>query len=238
MIRKIDDKAILNFLPKLSSSRIGERSDFHSLLRKKLDESSPLERAAIEYLTRTLEKILSQETSEEGELFLPPPLPLDLRVPPKQPFQPSLIDPRSLPEVSENFQGRQDFEQAIEEAAEKYGVDRSLIRAVIGAESSGNALAVSPAGAQGLMQLMPGTAAELGVKNSFDPVQNVMAGTRYLRRLLDRYRGDVKLALAAYNWGMGNLETQPEAIPRETKKYIAKIENLYRRYSNGMPLNS
>ncbi len=81
------------------------------------------------------------------------------------------------------------------------------------------------------MQLMPQTAAELGVTNSFDPAQNIMGGTSYLRSLLDRYRGEVKLALAAYNWGMGNLEKRPEAMPQETKNYVAKVENQYRSSS-------
>ena len=78
---------------------------------------------------------------------------------------------------------------------------------------------------------MPGTAAELGITNAFDPVQNIMGGTRYLSRLLDRYREDVKLALAAYNWGMGNLEKRPESMPLETKNYINKVENQYRIHS-------
>jgi len=78
------------------------------------------------------------------------------------------------------------------------------------------------------MQLMPKTAAELGVTNPFDPAQNIMGGTSYLRTLLDRYRGDVRLALAAYNWGMGNLEKRPEAMPRETRDYIARVESQYR----------
>ena len=79
-----------------------------------------------------------------------------------------------------------------------------------------------------MMQLMPETAVELGVTNPFDPTQNIMGGTSYLRRLLDRYRGDVKLALAAYNWGMGNLEKRPEAMPRETKNFIAAVEKNQR----------
>ena len=81
------------------------------------------------------------------------------------------------------------------------------------------------------MQLMPKTAADLGVYDSFDPAQNIMGGTRYLRQLLDRYRGDRKLALAAYNWGMGNVENRLQSMPKETRNYIAKVENYYRDYS-------
>jgi soluble lytic murein transglycosylase-like protein len=133
-------------------------------------------------------------------------------------------------EASNNLQEKQEFEPLIREAGQRHGVDPALIKAVMQIESDGNPLAVSRAGAQGLMQLMPATAAELGVKNPLDPLQNIMAGTLYLRRLLDRYHGDIRLTLAAYNWGMGNLEKQPEAMPRETKDYIAKVQNQYRSY--------
>ena len=77
------------------------------------------------------------------------------------------------------------------------------------------------------MQLMPDTARELGVKNPFDPVENIMGGTRYLRGLLDRYQGDKRLALAAYNWGMGNVERNPEKLPRETANYISRVLRHY-----------
>jgi soluble lytic murein transglycosylase-like protein len=81
------------------------------------------------------------------------------------------------------------------------------------------------------MQLMPKTAVDLGVRDPFDPAQNILGGTYYLRRLLDRYQGDRKLALAAYNWGMGNVENRLESIPRETRNYILKVENLYHKFS-------
>ncbi len=75
------------------------------------------------------------------------------------------------------------------------------------------------------MQLMPATAEELGVNRPFDPEQNVMGGTRYLRQLLDRYEGDLDHALAAYNWGMGNVERRGlEQMPRETRNYLAKVK--------------
>jgi len=140
--------------------------------------------------------------------------------------------------VSNNLQEQKGFDPIIEEASRTYGVDSSLIRAMIQVESSGNPFAVSPAGAQGLMQLMPSTAADLGVKDAFDPDQNIMAGTRYLRQLLDRYQGNLRLALAAYNWGMGNLERRPGAMPGETQRYIAKIENLYHSQRVAHPKSS
>ena len=97
------------------------------------------------------------------------------------------------------------YESYVNEASEKYGVDKRLIYAVIEQESGGNASAVSSAGAQGLMQLMPATARGLGVSDAFDPKQNIMGGTKYLSQLLDKYGGDVETALAAYNGGPGNV---------------------------------
>jgi hypothetical protein len=121
-------------------------------------------------------------------------------------------------------QDSQSIEGIISESARKYHLDPALIKAIIAVESGGNSKAVSPAGAQGLMQLMPDTAAELGVTDPFDPAQNIMAGSRYMRQLLDRYQGNVRLALAAYNWGMGNLESRPDALPKETCNYIIRVE--------------
>ena len=114
----------------------------------------------------------------------------------------------------------------IERAAKTYGLDPKLITAVVQTESDFNAQAVSPVGAQGLMQLMPATAADLGVTDAFDPEQNIQAGSKYLKQLMDRYHGDTKLVLAAYNWGMDNIERNPERMPSETVNYVAKITHL------------
>lgn len=119
------------------------------------------------------------------------------------------------------------LEPIIARASARYGVDGGLIRAVIKAESGFNPRAVSSAGARGLMQLMPATARGLGVDDPFDPEQNVMAGTRFLRSLLDRYDGDLDSALAAYNWGPGNVDRSPERLPRETRNYLARVKQLY-----------
>ena len=117
-------------------------------------------------------------------------------------------------------------EPIIRQASETYGVDAGLIRAVIRAESNFRNESTSPKGAMGLMQIMPGTAKDLGIRDAYDAQENIMGGTRYLKGLLDRYRGDVPTALAAYNWGMGNVERHPEKLPRETRVYINRIQQF------------
>ena len=116
------------------------------------------------------------------------------------------------------------YEPVIQEASKTYGVDPGLIRAVIRAESNFKNESTSPKGAMGLMQIMPETAKDLGIRDGYDPRENIMGGTRYLKGLLERYRGDVPTALAAYNWGMGNVERRPEKLPRETQVYINRIQ--------------
>lgn len=113
----------------------------------------------------------------------------------------------------------------IEGCARKYNVPVELICGVILQESGGNPRAVSHAGARGLMQLMPGTARRFGVTNSFDPAQNIEGGTKYLRFLLDRFKGDLPLAVAAYNSGEGNVEKYGNKIPpfKETQAYVPNV---------------
>jgi soluble lytic murein transglycosylase-like protein len=123
-----------------------------------------------------------------------------------------------------------DLKAIVAEASAQNRLDADFIASVIGAESAYNARAVSPKGAQGLMQLMPGTASKLGVKDSFDPAQNVDGGVRYLRQLLEQYHFDVAKALAAYNAGPGRVQ-QYHGVPpyRETHAYVARIIKDYNR---------
>lgn len=116
------------------------------------------------------------------------------------------------------------FAELIRQAAKKYSLDVALLASVIRAESNFDARAVSTKNAQGLMQLMPGTSSRLAVRNPFDPAQNIEAGAKYLRELLDRYKGNVSLALAAYNAGPDRV-TQYNGVPpfRETRNYIQRV---------------
>ena len=117
------------------------------------------------------------------------------------------------------------YAPVIRACSQKYGVPVELICAVMIQESSVKPNAVSHAGAKGLMQLMPGTARRFGVSNSLDPVQNIEGGTKYLRFLLERFKGDVRLALAGYNAGEANVEKYGNKIPpfEETKNYVPSV---------------
>jgi soluble lytic murein transglycosylase-like protein len=125
---------------------------------------------------------------------------------------------------------RQKIEEMIRETSARYNVDPALIRAVIETESNWNSTAVSRKGALGLMQLVPGTAQQLGVSNAFDPKQNVDGGVRYLHTLLERYNGDLDKALAAYNAGPGAVD-RAKGVPgyRETREYVRKVTDSYFR---------
>ncbi|MEQ1870219.1 MAG: lytic transglycosylase domain-containing protein [Vicinamibacterales bacterium] len=120
------------------------------------------------------------------------------------------------------------YHDLILEHARKNGVRQSLVKAVIQVESAFNPIATSPKGAMGLMQLMPATARQFGVRNPYDPAQNVEAGVQYLKQLLTRYDNDEGLALAAYNAGPAAVDRHGQTIPpyQETKNYVVKVNKL------------
>ncbi len=123
------------------------------------------------------------------------------------------------------------FDDIILEACGAYDVPVSFVKAVIKVESNFNPLVISPVGAQGLMQLMPNTAAALNVTDPFDPRQNIFGGTKLLRILIDRYDGDINLILAAYNSGEGNV-AKYNGIPfPQTRDYVASVYRWYKQFS-------
>ena len=126
------------------------------------------------------------------------------------------------------------YDYLITKAADKFKLDSALIKAVIKAESNFNHKAVSPVGAQGLMQLMPATASSMQVEDSFHPEKNIEGGARYLRYLLNTYKGNLTLALAAYKAGEKAVAKYNYNVPpyRETQNYVRRVMNFYKSYSN------
>ena len=130
------------------------------------------------------------------------------------------------------------YEPLVQQAAVKNGVPLPLAMGMLSQESQGNPNAVSPAGAAGLTQLMPGTAKDLGVKNVFDPAENVNGGVNYLGQMLKKYNGNQRLALMGYNWGPGNTDNwlktgaDPDKIPAETRNYIQKVQGYAASYGS------
>lgn len=141
--------------------------------------------------------------------------------------RPALATPELSAAASAN---REKIEEMIREVSARYRVDPALVRAVIETESNWNSTAISSRGALGLMQLVPGTAQQLGVNNALDPKQNLDGGVRYLHSLLQRYNGDLDKALAAYNAGPGAVD-RAGGVPRirETREYVQKVTDSYYR---------
>ena len=141
------------------------------------------------------------------------------------------FDPIKSLEAARQQNPDQLFDFIIHEASRRHKVDSAIVRAIILAESRYNIYAVSNKGARGLMQLMPYTAKELGVENSFNPVQNINAGVKYFKTLLNRFDGDVKLSLAAYNAGVGKVLRYKGVPPyKDTRKYVQKVLHYHKFY--------
>ncbi len=134
------------------------------------------------------------------------------------PYAPHALDPTQI-------------QALVSDASSRNGVPPALVNAVVMAESAGDPSAISPAGAQGIMQLMPGTSQSCGIQNPFDAQQNMDCGTRYLRGLLARYDNNVELAVAAYNAGPGAVDHYRGVPPfSETRAYVARVLTAYRNY--------
>jgi soluble lytic murein transglycosylase-like protein len=139
-----------------------------------------------------------------------------------------IVPDEVLEEIRPTASGMADFERLVGEAAQRHGLDPALVMAVIGVESGFQPEAVSPKGAQGLMQLMPGTARDMGVTDPFDPAANLDGGSRYLSSLVARYEGDLAKALAAYNAGMGAVARHRGVPPyAETRRYVREVLGRY-----------
>jgi len=152
----------------------------------------------------------------------------DLSLPPQRDSAPPASDIPSISTTSKSETPAIPLNQVVNSASATYHLDPDLVNSVIHAESGFKSHAVSPKGARGLMQLMPGTASQLGVTDAFDPQDNVAGGSRYLRELLERYNFDLVKALAAYNAGPQRVE-QYRGVPpfRETRAYVARIVHEY-----------
>ena len=175
-------------------------------------------------ITRVLSRI--DEINRQFHTFQPPEANS-----PKSKFIDVMNDvQKARAKTKSNISGKTSYpelEDVINDCAEKYNIDNELIRAMIQVESGWNTDAVSNKGAQGLMQLMPRTAAMLGVDDPFDPVQNIEGGVRYISDLTDKYRGDIEKALAAYNAGPARVDSGN--IPDVSKRYVRNIMAIYRK---------
>jgi len=147
--------------------------------------------------------------------------------------QPFFMEPFRPEALSSSLELRRQFEGIVRSASYRYDVDPYLVLGMIKVESNFNAYAVSHKGAKGLMQLMPGTARLHKVDNVYDPVQNIYGGVRHFRLLLDRFDGNVQLALAAYNAGAGAVAKYNSIPPyRETRNFVRRVMGYYQFYRN------
>jgi hypothetical protein len=179
---------------------------------------------------------VAQGAPAQGEIKHTAPIAPGAASPTHPPASPVVSSPASPTAAAGQGQARRAdvavqsrIEAGITKAAQRYDLPDALIRAVVQAESGFKVRAVSPAGAQGLMQLMPGTAKEMGVTDPFDIEQNIDGGSRYLRAMLDRFDGDVRLALSAYNAGPGTVAKYSGQVPyAETRNYVDRVLRFVR----------
>ena len=181
------------------------------------------------YTTSSSENYIEVAPGDIATVEKVPDPPAPDRVPAAQPAQ---FEEKALPVQAKASPvlSKDDLNQMLAKAGVEHNVDRDLLASIVKAESNGNAKALSHAGAQGLMQLMPSTAADLGVRDSFHPEQNVRGGSAYLDELLTRYHDNLALALAAYNAGPGAVDKYHGIPPyRETRVYVARVIHEFNR---------
>lgn len=238
-IKRIADVVSGKILVLLKNKRVKEahvQTSFkmkESLFVKRLNIRQSVKYGASVYLMATLLAMPAGVCSSQYTKVAPLP---DNNKPIQLPALISLLDQDATIQAGKDHAALQpDFHRYVIEASEAYGVDAALIRAIIMAESSNNPKAVSHRGAKGLMQLMPRTARVLGVKDSFNPAHNIDGGVRYVRQLLDRYKGNVKLALAAYNAGLRHVRNYGGVPPfKETHNYIKKVLNYRQHFEKAL----
>lgn len=179
--------------------------------------------------------LVSASVLKQSSLPLPPDPPETQTPEPAEPLQSTAEkDPPDKGTALEKTPAgeKEQILASIDGAAKRYDLPKALIQAVVRAESGYQVRAVSPAGAQGLMQLMPATARELGIQDPFDIDQNIDGGAKYLRQMLDQFNGDVQLALSAYNAGPGNVIKYNGRVPfAETRTYVDRVMRFRRRFS-------
>lgn len=186
---------------------------------------------------KTFEEVLREVMFENTNLGEGKGEKVNVLVKPEESIRELLLDSQKLKEgnlrksdVKDSLDAK--YDDIIKEASRKYNLPPELIKAVIKAESNFNPIAISPKNAMGLMQLIPSTAKELGVEDPFDPYQNIMGGSKYLRMMIDRYNGNLFLALSAYNAGPSIVD-KTSGIPdiEETKNYVDAVIRFYKEYS-------
>ncbi|MEK7263948.1 MAG: transglycosylase SLT domain-containing protein [Bacteroidota bacterium] len=203
---------------------------FDMEISRTLSQSKGIGIANVLYRQITGDELPSAPMRSVQQNILPPE---NIQVAPKKAeleseFKPVQPVSRVLPGEAKTLRERVDeFDEVITDAAKKYSLDENLIKAVIAAESRGNTAAQSPKNAKGIMQLIDSTATEMGVTNIWDPRENIFGGAKYLRTMLDKFDGDVPLAVASYNAGPGAVKKHNGIPPyKETQKYVQRVLNF------------